>query len=105
MNGLRIVGILMILASGFFFWQFRIQMAAVEEAKREANGMSYFTSADTREVAQHDSIRAREDKHRSAARNWFLSGAGTVVVGAGLVVMGWLRKRKASSSQASGASG
>lgn len=92
MKLLRILGILMILSSAFFFWRFQAQMQLVKDVKGEASRLS-LRSSDPGD-RRHDEALAREDAYRAVARNWFLGGAGLVVVGAGFIVAPWFLARR-----------
>lgn len=97
MKLLRILGVLMILSSAFFFWRFQSQMQLVKEAKEEASRISLRSSGPG--DRSHDEALAREDAYRAVARNWFLGGAGMIVFGAGLIVAPWvLAKRRPTTS-------
>jgi uncharacterized membrane protein YedE/YeeE len=96
MKWLPIVGILVIVVgSAWFYRQFQNHMVAVEQAKRDASAMGYFSSADRELAARHDAFQRKEAEHRSAATGSFFSGVGVAIAGAGLIGLGWYLGRKA----------
>lgn len=96
MRALQVVGALCLLGSGICFARFQSEMRAVAVAKSEANQPSIDSSGDPRAESGVHLAEADEARHRNLAKNWFLSGTGLVVGGAGLVIVPALRKRRAA---------
>ena len=87
-QGLRILGVLLILGSIPCLWRFQAEMAKVQLAVDDARRAASYQDQ------QYKAAKTRESAHRATARDWSLSGLGAVVVGLGLVGYSWLGRKR-----------
>jgi len=83
MNALRILGLVLLLAGVGCFAGFRFQMGKVRAAQTEASKYAVWKNQQERDLLA--AARAREAAERLKARNWFLSGMASGVLGMGAV--------------------